>query len=71
MHRILGYMQTPPFSTLLPAIMNSAVMRDEMIKYFKELCELIMEDEGLEPATTAEEAFQLYFDLPDHINAIS
>lgn len=28
--------------------------------YFKELCEPIMEDEGLEPATTAEEALQLY-----------
>ena len=38
--------------------------------YFKELCELIMEDEGLEPAKTAEEACQLYFDLLDHINAI-
>ena len=35
--------------------------------YFKELCQLIMEDEGLEPATTA---LQLYLDLLDHINAI-
>lgn len=38
--------------------------------YFKELCQLIMEDEGLELATTAEEALQLYLDLLDHINAI-
>ena len=38
--------------------------------YFKELCELIMEDEGLEPATTAEDALQLYLDLLDQINAI-
>lgn len=38
--------------------------------YCKELCDLIMEDEGLEPATTAEEALQLYLDLLDHINAI-
>ena len=38
--------------------------------YFKNLCELIMEDEGREPATTAEEALQLYVDLLDHINAL-
>lgn len=38
--------------------------------YFKELCELIMGDEGLEPATTAEDALQLYLDLLDQINAI-
>lgn len=37
--------------------------------FFKELWELIMEDEGLEPATTAEEALQLYLYLLDH-NAI-
>ena len=29
-----------------------------------------MEDEGREPATTAEEALQLYVDLLDHINAL-
>ena len=38
--------------------------------FFQELCELIMEDEGLESATTAEEALQLYLDLLDHINAM-
>ena len=29
-----------------------------------------MEDEGLQPATTAEDALQLYLDLLDQINAI-
>ena len=38
--------------------------------FFKELFELIMKDEGVEPATTAEEALQLYLDLLDHVNAI-
>ena len=39
--------------------------------FFKDLCGLIMEDEeGLEPASTAEEALQLYLDLLDHIIAI-
>lgn len=36
--------------------------------YFRELAEIIMEDEGLELATTAEEALQLYFDLLDFID---
>ena len=39
--------------------------------YFKELCELIMEDEGIEPPTTPQGARQLYFDLLDHINTIN
>ena len=38
--------------------------------FFKELCKLIMEDKGLEPATAAEEVLQLYLDLLDHINAV-
>ena len=36
--------------------------------YFRELAEIIMEDEGMELATTAEEALQLYFDLLDFID---
>ena len=38
--------------------------------HFKELAEMIQEDEGLETPTTAEEALQLYFDLLEHIDAL-
>ena len=38
--------------------------------HFRELAELIQEDEGLERPTSAEEALQLYFDLLDHIDEI-
>lgn len=38
--------------------------------HFRELAEMIMDDEGLETATTAEEALQLYFDLLDYIDAL-
>lgn len=38
--------------------------------YFRELADMIMEDEGLEIATTAEEALQLHFDLLDYIDAL-
>ena len=38
--------------------------------YFRELAEMIMLDEGLEIASTAEEALQLYLDLLDYIDAL-
>ena len=38
--------------------------------HFKELAEMIQEDEGLARPTNAEEALQLYFDLLDHIDGI-
>ena len=36
--------------------------------HFKQLAEMIQEDEDLEQPTNAEEALQLYFDLLDHID---
>ena len=38
--------------------------------HFRELAEMIMQDEGLEIASTADEALQLYFDLLDYIDAL-
>ena len=38
--------------------------------HFKQLAEMIQEDEDLEQPTNAEEALQLYFDLLDHIDDI-
>ncbi|XP_068750938.1 uncharacterized protein [Montipora capricornis] len=38
--------------------------------YFKELAEMIMDDEGIEAAATVEEASRLYIDLLDYIDAL-
>lgn len=38
--------------------------------YFKELAEMIMDDEGMEAAATVEEASRLYIDLLDYIDAL-
>lgn len=69
-HKITHVLSNLMSLKLLKRCVQNVPKKRVVLHTFKELAEMIQEDEGLETPTTAEEALQLYFDLLDHIDAL-